>query len=121
MLLTQLTVTEMRSLDFLSQETGSSLTAASPSNTMCISTPLAMFQNPVVGSWFRTTHGCRGYDALPEGRLGADRRLIASEWWIPTDTYIGPVTEVKETEKYVSVFVKGWWIDVWIRTHGKKD
>ena len=77
-----------------------------------------MFQNPVVGSWFRTTHGCRGYDALPEGRLGADRRLIASEWWMPTDTYIGPVTEVKGTAMYVSVLVKGWWIDVWIRTRG---
>ena len=74
-----------------------------------------------LGSWWRTMRGCTGYDALPEERLGHDAWLIARDWWIPTDTYIGPVTAVKQTERYVSVFVKGWWIDVWIRTHGKKD
>ena len=74
-----------------------------------------MFQNrdaPVVtlGSWLPP----------PEKRHGRDGTLISTEWQMPTGAYIGPVTEVKETDKYVSVCVKGWWFDVWMRTRGKE-
>ena len=63
-----------------------------------------MFQNrdaPVVtlGSWLPP----------PEKRHGRDGTLISTEWQMPTGAYIGPVTEVKKTDKYVSVCVKGWY------------
>ena len=70
-----------------------------------------------VGSWWRTMpamwHGrCAGYSE-PPGTRQAGRYLGE----IPPNTYIGPVTEIKVNAMYVTILVKGWWIDVWERTN----
>ena len=69
-----------------------------------------------VGSWWRTMSAtwrgrCTGYSDPPEARPAG--RFLGE---IPADTYIGPVTKVKVSARYVTIFVKGWWIDVWERT-----
>ena len=70
-----------------------------------------------VGSWWRTVPAtwcgrCTGYSA-PPGTMRGGRYLGE----IPADTYIGPVTKVKVSARHVTIFVKGWWIDVWNMTH----
>ena len=55
---------------------------------------------------------CTGYSE-PPGTRPAGRYLGE----IPPNTYIGPVTEVKVNAMYVTILVKGWWIDVWERTN----
>ena len=45
---------------------------------------------------------------------------IGTYWrTIDARTYIGPVTTVKVGPTYATIFVRGWWINVWKRTQKK--
>ena len=57
-----------------------------------------------------TTIVCKAYDQpFPDGAFIA---IIAP------GTYLGPVEEFLHTETYVTVLVKGYWINIWRRKPG---
>ena len=72
-----------------------------------------------IGSWWLTMHAptpirCKGYSMWP------GTKPIGTYWrTIDAGTYIGPVTAVKVGPTYVTIFVRGWWINVWKRTQKK--
>ena len=69
-----------------------------------------------IGSWWLTMPAptpirCKGYSMWP------GTKPIGTYWrTIDAGTYIGPVTTVKVGPTYATIFVRGWWINVWKRT-----
>ena len=72
-----------------------------------------------IGSWWLTMPAptpirCKGYSMWP------GTKPIGTYWrTIDAGTYIGPVTAVKVGPTYATIFVRGWWINVWKRTQKK--
>ena len=80
---------------------------------------------PRVGSYVRAKcHGkhhptkivCKGYYAAPSvARVGSDSGWLGN---IEPGTYLGPIAAVDQSERYVSVFINGWWINIWSTERG---
>ena len=49
---------------------------------------------------------CKGYSRPPRyngNRLGT----------IPAGTYLGPIIAVEDSDRFVTVLIDGWWINIW--------
>ena len=77
---------------------------------------------PTVGDWYQSVPGrtpirCIGYSAPfdPETKSGGEYLGEMSP-----GTYFGPVERYDVTNVFVSVLVRGWWINVWKAADGRR-
>ena len=87
----------------------------SPRNSVRAAYPMPMTQyapppQPAAGDYYLTNHSgrsvCKAYTAPP--RIGG--KYICT---IAKGTYLGPVTAVEITVDFVTIEVRGYWINIW--------
>ena len=76
---------------------------------------------PRVGTYVRakcppTKIVCKGYYGAPSvARVGSDSGWLGN---IQPGSYLGPIAAVDHSERFVSVLVNGWWINIWASEGG---